>query len=67
MIVSTAVNAIPFGYDNVVLGFNTHFYLLLTFSMAAMWFLADARHGRPAGRPAFFVASARSCASRPGR
>ena len=43
MILSTAVNAIPFGYDNIVLGFNTHFYLLLTFSMATMWLLADAR------------------------
>lgn len=47
MILSTAVNAIPFGYDNIVLGFNTHFYLLLTLSMAAMWLLADARAWSP--------------------
>ena len=41
MILSTAVNALPFGYDNAVLGFNTHFYLLLTFSFAGLWLLSD--------------------------
>ena len=44
MIISTAINAVPFGYDNVVLGFNTHFYLLITFSFAALW-LSDRQPG----------------------
>ena len=43
MVISTAINAIPYGYDNIVLGFNTHFYLLITFSLAAVWFLAGSR------------------------
>lgn len=47
MILSVALNALPFGYDNAVLGFNTHFYLLLTLSFAALWFLADARAFSP--------------------
>ncbi len=47
MVLSTAVNALPFGYDNAVLGFNTHFYLLLTFSFAALWFLAASRAFSP--------------------
>ncbi len=47
MILSTAINAVPFGYDNIILGFNTHFYLLITFSFAALWFLADSRAWSP--------------------
>ncbi len=43
MIISTTINALPYGYDNVVLGFNTHFYLLLTFSFASVWFMVDSR------------------------
>jgi hypothetical protein len=43
IILSTLINAVPFGYDNAVLGFNTHFYLLLTFSFAGLWFLVDSR------------------------
>ena len=38
IVLSTLINAVPFGYDNAVLGFNTHFYLLLTFSFGALWF-----------------------------
>jgi hypothetical protein len=41
IVFSTLINAVPFGYDNAVLGFNTHFYLLLTFSFASLWFLSD--------------------------
>lgn len=41
IVLSTLINAVPFGYDNAVLGFNTHFYLLLTFSFGALWFLID--------------------------
>jgi hypothetical protein len=40
-VLSTLINAVPFGYDNAVLGFNTHFYLLLAFSFGALWFLTD--------------------------
>jgi hypothetical protein len=47
MIVSVAINAVPYGYDNAVLGFNTHFYLLLTFSFAGLWLLADSRAWSP--------------------
>ena len=41
IVLSTLINAVPFGYDNAVLGFNTHFYLLLAFSFGALWFLTD--------------------------
>lgn len=41
IVLSTLINAVPFGYDNAVLGFNTHFYLLLMFSFGALWFLID--------------------------
>jgi hypothetical protein len=47
MILSVAINAAPYGYDNVVLGFNTHFYLLLTFSFVGLWLLADSRAWSP--------------------
>ena len=47
MILSTAINALPLGFDNAVLGFNTHFYLLMAFSMAGLWFLAGSRAGSP--------------------
>ena len=47
MIVSTAINALPYAYDNVVLGFNTHFYLLLTFSFVGLGLLADSRAWSP--------------------
>ena len=41
MILSVLINALPLGWENTVLGFNTHFYLLLAFSFAGLWFLAD--------------------------
>jgi hypothetical protein len=41
IVLSTLINAVPFGYDNAVLGFNTHFYLLLAFSCASLWFFTD--------------------------
>ncbi len=41
MILSALVNALPLSYDNVLLGFNSHFYLLLAFSFASLWFMAD--------------------------
>ncbi len=47
MILSVAINAVPYGYDNAVLGFNTHFYLLLTFSFVGLWLLADSRAWSP--------------------
>jgi hypothetical protein len=39
--------AVPYGYDNAVLGFNTHFYLLLTFSFVGLWLLTDSRAWSP--------------------
>lgn len=47
MILSALVNALPLSYDNVLLGFNTHFYLLLAFSFASLWFMADSRAWSP--------------------
>ena len=44
---SALVNALPFSYDNILLGFNTHFYLLLAFSFASLWFMADSRAWSP--------------------
>ena len=43
VILSVLINAIPLGWENIVLGFNTHFYLLLAFSFAGLWLLADSR------------------------
>jgi hypothetical protein len=40
MIICVAINAVPYGYDNVLLGFNTHFYLLNAFSFGSLWLLA---------------------------
>ncbi|HZZ61883.1 MAG TPA: hypothetical protein VFE63_12010 [Roseiarcus sp.] len=42
MILSVLINAVPFGYENALLGFNTHFYLLLAFSFSSLWLLFDA-------------------------
>lgn len=47
MIASIGINALPYGYDNVVLGFNTHFYLLLTFSFVGLGLLAGSRAWSP--------------------
>ena len=47
MILSALVNALPLSYDNILLGFNTHFYLLLAFSFASLWFMADSRAWSP--------------------
>ena len=47
MILSALVNSFPLSYDNILLGFNTHFYLLLTFSFASLWFIADSRAWSP--------------------
>jgi hypothetical protein len=47
MILSALVNALPLSYDNILLGFNTHFYLLLAFSFASLWFMAGSRAWSP--------------------
>src|SRR5271154_446896 len=41
MILSVSINALPLSYDNILLSFNTHFYLLLGFSFACLWLMAD--------------------------
>jgi hypothetical protein len=47
MTLSALVNAFPLSYDNILLGFNTHFYLLLAFSFASLWFMADSKAWSP--------------------
>ena len=41
-IACVVINAVPYGYDNALLGFNTHFYLLNAFAFASLWLLAGA-------------------------
>ena len=41
MVVSALINALPLSCDNILLGFETHFYLLVAFSLASLWFMAD--------------------------
>jgi hypothetical protein len=47
VILSVLVNALPLSFDNLLFGFNTHFYLLLAFSFASLWFMADSRAWSP--------------------
>ena len=47
MILSVLVNALPLSFDNLLFGFNTHFYLLLAFSFASLWFVAGSRAWSP--------------------
>ena len=41
------VNVAPFAFDNILLGFNTHFYLLPAFSLIALWLSVDSRAWSP--------------------
>jgi hypothetical protein len=43
VILSALINAFPSSWENILLGFNTHFYALLAFSFAGLWFLAGSR------------------------
>jgi hypothetical protein len=47
MILSISINALPLSYDNILLGFNTHFYLLLAFSFVSLWLMADSQAWSP--------------------
>ena len=47
IILSVLVNALPLSFDNLLFGFNTHFYLLLAFSFASLWFMAGSRAWSP--------------------
>jgi hypothetical protein len=47
IVLSALINALPLSYDNILLGFNTHFYLLLAFSFASLWLMADSRAWSP--------------------
>ncbi len=47
MIPVALINAIPYGYDNVLLGFNTHFYLLIGFSLLSLFLLVNSEAGSP--------------------
>ena len=40
---TSLVNVIPFSFDNVLLGFNTHFYLLPALSLLGLWLIAGSR------------------------
>jgi hypothetical protein len=42
MLLGCAVAVLPFGHENTLLGFNTHFYTLMAFSLAALWLFAAA-------------------------
>ncbi len=41
------LNVVPFGFDNILLGFNTHFYLLPALSLGALWLAADSKAWSP--------------------
>ncbi len=43
MIVCVAINAVPYGYDAILFGFHTQFFLLIAFSFASLWLLAGSR------------------------
>lgn len=43
LLLGCAVAVLPFGHENTLLGFNTHFYTLMPFSLAALWFFAAAK------------------------
>jgi hypothetical protein len=47
IVLSALLNALPLSYDNILLGFNTHFYLLLAFSFASLWLMADSHAWSP--------------------
>jgi hypothetical protein len=47
IILSVLVNALPLSFDNLLFGLNTHFYLLLAFSFASLWFMAGSRAWSP--------------------
>ena len=55
VILSVLINAIPLGWENMVLGFNTHFYLLLAFSFGVSGFWRTAGRGRYDGSPEAFA------------
>jgi hypothetical protein len=42
LLLGCAVAVLPFGHENTLLGFNTHFYTLMAFSFAALWLFAAA-------------------------
>jgi hypothetical protein len=45
--VGCAFGILPFGHENTLLGFNTHFYTLMAFSFGALWLFADAEAWSP--------------------
>jgi hypothetical protein len=47
LIVGCGLAALPFGYENTLLGFNTHFYTLMACSFAALWLAAGAKAWSP--------------------
>ena len=43
MILSALMSAVPLSSDTILMGFTTHFTVLLTFAFASLWFFADSR------------------------
>jgi hypothetical protein len=42
ILLGSALAVLPFGNENTLLGFNTHFYTLIAFSFAALWLFCNA-------------------------
>ncbi len=55
-IAGTLLFLVPFGWDNVLQGFNTHFYTLLFFSVALLWTCCIARSLLPSAAIAILLA-----------
>ncbi len=53
------LNIVPFAFDNILLGFNTHYYLLPALSLGALWLAADS----PAWSPRWAAAAICGAAS----
>ncbi len=58
---ASLINVVPFSYDSILLGFNTHFYLLPILSLLGLWLIAGGEawsarwlFGLAAGAASFF-------------
>ena len=54
LILAVLLNVLPLSWENILLGFNTHFYLLLSLSFAGLWLLAKS----PAWSPHWILGAA---------
>ena len=58
MIVCVAINAVPYGYDAILFGFHTQFFLLNAFSFGSLWLLAGSKAWSPRWAAGVLVAVA---------